>query len=155
MCCCLEARAQPNQASGSFSGKSTCHPLVIKWETQWYRLWPVNPLYHLIRWTDCEDLNGPVWFRCFCGRWSVSVFRPSSIGRSCGESSCCSAASGPFWRGSTLSTWDDLPVSSRWDVAVGSYWSLWSSSCIINPFNNPAQQSFFHPSFEVKVPQTI
>lgn len=43
MCCCLEARAQPSQASGSFSDGFTCHPPGIKWATRWYGAW--NPLH--------------------------------------------------------------------------------------------------------------
>lgn len=86
--------------------------------------------YHLICWTavvrDCTNLTVPVGFRCSCGRWSVNACRPYSIRKSCGVLSHCSAASGPSWRESTLSTWDDLPVSSRWDavfilVAVVSF----------------------------------
>lgn len=40
--------------------------------------------------------------RCSCGRRSASASRPSFIRRSCGVSWCCSAASEPSWRGSTL-----------------------------------------------------
>lgn len=59
-----------------------------------------------------------VWRRCSCGRQSVSVFRPSCTRKSCGELSTCSAASEPSWRGSTLLTWGEPPVSSRWDFVV-------------------------------------
>lgn len=66
----------------------------------------------------CAYLNVPAWRRCSCGRRSVSVFRPSSTRKSCGESSRCSAASGPSWRGSTLLAWGGPLVSSRWDHVV-------------------------------------
>lgn len=117
MCCCLEARAQPSQASGSFSEGSTYHLPGIKWATQWYGSWMLVHFISVHRLT-CQQLFKHLWCRCSCGRQSVSVYRPSSTRKSCGESSHCSTASEPSWRGSTLLTWSKPPVSSRWDVVI-------------------------------------
>lgn len=119
-CCCLEARARPSQASGSSSDGSTSHLLAIKWATRWYvSLKPVHLWCTILSLLYRVYIIVPVWCRCSCGRQSASVFRPSSTRKSCGESSRCSAASGPSWRGSTLLTWGQPPLSSRWDVVVG------------------------------------